>query len=306
MSLRSTLATAHGATPLPDTSAVWIEAAHTVFCHYAGQLWEQCRGRFLQPDELIQEDRTPAGFLTYPVRCLVLIETLGLLGLLIEQENRTLSTEISEYLAGFLQVNTGAAHPVSDRWAVSLAPTSLLLARHGKSDVVLNFLLSATTWIANNYDEGNLGLAGPYASPADEANRLLGSAFEHVALQRRSESYTASLILDLASVLEDGELYNAARNEFLAVDVFLPILEVSDDLGQYGRHLGQSHFEPNMPYDDYWIPQENWKSAPHHKRGAPLRYPERIGSPWDQIALSSVLRDRHFVYNWRRILDKSL
>jgi hypothetical protein len=240
------------------------------------------------------------------VRCLTLIETLGLLGLLIEQNNPTLFTEIAEYLAEFLRANTGAAHPVSDRWAASLSPTLLLLARHGKLDVVHDFLLSATTWIADRYDDGNLGLAGPYASPADEANRLLGSAFEHVTLQRRPESYAASLILDLASVFEDGELYNAARNEFLAVDVVLPILEVSDDLGQYGRHLGQSNFEPNMPYDDYWTPQENWKSAPHHKRGALLRYPERIGSPWDQIALSSVLRDRHFVYNWRRILGKSL
>lgn len=306
MSLRATLATANGANPLPDTSAVGIEAARAIFRHYARRLWEQCRGRFLQPDELIQEDRTPAGFLTYPVRCLTLVEILGLLGLLMEQDDPMLSAEIAEYLAEFLKANTGAAHPVSDRWAVSLAPASLLLVRHGKSDVVHNFLLSATTWIANQYDDGNLGLAGPYASSADEANRLLGSAFEHVALQRRSESYTAALLLDLASVLEDGELYNAARNEFLAVDVVLPILEVSDDLGQYGRHLGLSHFEPNMPYDDYWTPQENWKSAPHHKRGAPMRYPERVGSPWDQIALSSVLRDRHFVYNWRRILGRSL
>jgi hypothetical protein len=306
MSLRSTFATAHGAIPLPDTLAILADAGHAMFRHYAGQLWEQCRGRFLEPDELIQEDRSPAGFLTYPVRCLTLIETLGLLGLLLEQDNPTLSTEVAEYLAGFLQANTGAAHPVSDRWAVSLAPTSLLLARHGKSDVVHNFLLSVTTWIANRYDEGNLGLAGPYASPADEANRLLGSAFEHVALQRRSESYTASLILDLASVLEDGDLYNMARNEFLAVNAVLPILEVDDDISQYGLHLGQSHFEPNMPYDDYWAPQETWRSAPHHKRGAPLRYLERIGSPWDQVALSSVLRDRHFVYTWRRILGKTL
>jgi hypothetical protein len=114
------------------------------------------------------------------------------------------------------------------------------------------------------------------------------------------------LILDLASVLEDQELYNAARNEFLAVDIVLPVMEVDDNLSQYGRHLGEPRFEPNMPYDKYWTPQENWKSAPHHKRGVTIYFPERVGSAWDQLALSSVLRDRHFVYAWRRILGKAV
>jgi len=77
------------------------------------------------------------------------------------------------------------------------------------------------------------------------------SVTPRVTLRRRNESFVASLILDLASVLENQNLYDAARNEFLAVDVFLPVTEVDDDLGQYGRHLGQTRFEPNTPYDEY-------------------------------------------------------
>jgi hypothetical protein len=305
MSLRSAFATVHGVSPLPETAAVGIDAAKAIFRHYANQVWERCRGRFLQPDELIQEDRTPAGFVTYPVRCLTLIENLALLGLVVETEDPTLSSAIGEYLAQFVQANAGSAHPISDRWAISLAPITLLLKRQGKEKIVQNLLLSATKWIADRYDEGSLGLAGPYSSPAEETDRLLGSPFEHISLRRRSESYVASLILDLASILEDQELYNTARNEFLAVDIVLPIIEVDDDLSQFGRHLGEPRFEPNMPYDEFWTPQENWKSAPHHKRGATMFFPERAGTAWDQLALSCVLRDRHFVFGWRRILGKT-
>jgi len=184
------------------------------------------------------------------VRCLTLIENLALLGLLVEAEDSTLSEQIAEYLARFVSANTGACHPISDRWAISLAPVTLLLARHGKAQVIHSFLLSAIRWIADRYDDGSLGLAGPYSSPTDEANRLLGLPFEFISLRRRSESLVASLILDLASVLENQELYDAARNEFLAVDIVLPVIELDNDLGQYGRHLGQPRFEPNMPYDE--------------------------------------------------------
>jgi hypothetical protein len=306
MSLRSSFATTHGANPLPDIAGVAISTARALFRYYANQLWELCRGRFLQQDELIQEDRTPAGFVTYPVRCLTLIEILALLGVLVQTEDAALSAAIAEYLVQFVQANVGAAHPISDRWAISLAPVTLLLALYGKADVIHSFLLSAVTWIADRHDNGNLGLAGPYASPKEEAQRLLAPPFEHVPLQMKHQSYVASLILDLASVLEDQELYNSARNEFLAVNIVLPVMELDDDLGQYGRHLGQQRVEPNMPYDEYWAPENNWKSAPHHKRGIPIYYPEQVGSGWDQLGISTVLRDRHFVYSWRRILRKAV
>jgi hypothetical protein len=306
MSLRSSFATTHGANPLPDIAGVAISTARALFRYYATQLWELCRGRFLQADELILEDRTPAGFVTYPVRCLILFEILGLLGLLLKTEDATMSATIAEYLAQFAKANAGTAHPISDRWAISLVPATLLLARHAKVDVIRSFLLSVVTWIADRHEDGNLGLAGPYSSPMEETIRLLAPPFEHITLQMKTQSYVASLILDLASVLEDQELYDAARNEFLAVDIFLPIMEVDDDLGQYGRHLGAQRFEPNMLYDQYWAPQENWKSAAHHKRGMAIYYPEQVGSGWDQLAISSVLRDRHFVYSWRRILGKAV
>jgi hypothetical protein len=52
-------------------------------------------------------------------------------------------------------------------------------------------------------------------------------------------------------VSEDADLYDLARNEFLAVDIVLPVIETDDDQGQYCLHTGQHRFEPNMPYQEY-------------------------------------------------------
>ena len=83
------------------------------------------------------------------------------------------------------------------------------------------------------------------------------------------------------------------------------VIEMGDDQGQYCLHTGEHRFEPNMPFAEYWKGAGGWKNAPHHHRGADIYYPEKVGSPWDQLALSCVLRDRHFEKSWRRILGKS-
>jgi hypothetical protein len=123
-------------------------------------------------------------------------------------------------------------------------------------------------------------------------------------LRRRSESYIATTILDLVSVLEEGEIYDLARNEFLAVDVVLPVIETDDNQGQYCLDVGEYRLEPNIPYQDYWHPATNWRHAPHHQREIEDRYPQNIDGAWSQLALSCVLRDRHFVKSWRALIGK--
>jgi hypothetical protein len=123
-----------------------------------------------------------------------------------------------------------------------------------------------------------------------------------VSILRRPENFTAAIVLDLASALEEPELFDLARNEFLAVDIALPVVEVADDQGQYCLHAGEYHLEPNMPFEEYWRPVDGWKNSPHHRRGVEIFYPERVGTEWDQLAISCVLRDRYFVKGWRRLL----
>ncbi|HEX4029125.1 MAG TPA: hypothetical protein VHX20_02115 [Terracidiphilus sp.] len=307
MLLRSTLATAHSQEPIPDSAEVALSAARAMFEHYAGQLWSSCQGKFLNPDEIIIGDNNPAAYVTYPVRCVTIIEILSLLGWLYADAHKDeeKAQEIAGYLCKFVEANLGASHPVSDRWGISLAPAVLLLSKNCRTQALSSLIRSTIKWIADRYDEGSLGLAGPHATPMEEVEFLLGSPFEHVAISRRSESFNASIVLDLTCVLEEPELFELARNEFLAVDIFLPVIEMDDDQGQYCLHVGDYRFEPNMPFEEYWRPIDGWKNSPHHRRGNETLYPERVGYEWDQLAISCVLRDRYFVKGWRRLLGRS-
>lgn len=306
MLLRSTLATIHGQQPAPDTAVLAIGTAKAQFRYYARQIWAACRDHYLDCDEMILTDPAPAAFATYPARCLTVIEILGMLGLLeVElREDAGLPRELAIYLGEFISKNAGAAHPLSDRWSVSLVPVALLSAQFGLTETARSYLVSCTKWVADHYDEDDFGLAGPHAAPDEEVLYLLAPPFQDLQLQKRSESYIASTILDLASVLEEAEIYDLARNEFLAVNIILPVIETDDNQGQYSLDVGEYRFEPNMPYQDYWQPATNWKHAPHHQREIADRYPQRIGGAWSQLALSCVLRDRHFVKSWRALIGK--
>jgi len=283
---------------------VALSAAREMFESYAGQLWAACQEKFLNPDEIIAADNNPAAYVTYPVRCTTIIEILSLLGWLHAdvRKDDAGARQIAGYLSRFVEANAGAAHPISDRWGISLTPAILLLSKYDHAQAYRSLIRATTKWIADRYEEGNLGLAAPHATPKEEVEFLLGSPFEHVAISRRPESFNATIVLDLTSVLEEPELFDLARNEFLAADIFLPVVEVGDDQGQYCLHIGEHHLEPNMPFEEYWRPVDGWKNSPHHRRGSETFYPERVGFEWDQLAISCVLRDRYFVKGWRRLL----
>ena len=308
MLLRSTLATIHSLRPAPETAIVSVATAKAQFRHYGLDLWSECEGRFLEPDAILWSDGSPLPFVSYPVRCMQVLELLGMLGLLERDidPNNQISPKVAAYLEQFIEANVGTTHLPSDRWAVSLVPPTLLIAASAKTATAQSFLTVSTKWIADCYDEGSFGLAHAHATPAEEAAYFLGSPFDFIELRERSESLAASTILDLACVLELEELYNTARNEFLAVDIVLPVIETDDDQGQYCLHAGSYTFEPNMPYEEYWKPTEGWRNSPHHSRGVEVLYPESIGSSWDQLAMSCVLRDRFFVKSWRRLLYKQV
>jgi hypothetical protein len=129
MLLRSTLATIHGERPVLETAAVAVATAKSQFRHYALELWDECEGHFLSPDEILRADGSPFPFVSYPVRCMEILEILGMLGLL-EREiepNNPVAPMIASYLEQFIETNVGTKHIPSDRWAVSLAAVSLFL-----------------------------------------------------------------------------------------------------------------------------------------------------------------------------------
>jgi hypothetical protein len=185
---------------------------------------------------------------------------------------------------------------------VSLIPAFLVAARRGEWELIRASLKNLTKWIADRYETTALGLAAGDAQPREEVDYLLGDPFEHVALTRRQESYLATVVLDLASILNLSESFEVARNEFLAVGLYPTILESPDTADQYTAHADAISFTPNVEYADSWCPEDGWKLAPHHRRARSDYYLQRYGRHWDHLALCSVLRDRHYLQTCRHFL----
>jgi hypothetical protein len=110
MSLRSTLATIHSQRPVPETAEVATATAKTQFRHYAQELWDECEGKFLEPDEILWADGSPFPVVSLPVRCMRILELLGMLGLLEQEidQNNQVSPKIAVYLEQFIEANVGA------------------------------------------------------------------------------------------------------------------------------------------------------------------------------------------------------
>ena len=301
--VRAAWVCAHGQQPPNNVSLAVANLGRSLFRHYALDLWERCGEEPPEALDLIHAHEPLTSFVTYPVRCTRLAETLGLLGLLELETEEPTAPGIANYLVKFRTKNPGLTHPISDHWAVSMIPPALFLTRSGRKREVESFLLDLVRWTGDCYEHNRFGLAGPRANPEEEVNHLLGAPFEHVTLERRPESYISTIVLDLAAVLEMSELYQLARNDFLAVDAMSCVMEVDDTVSQYLVDASDLNFEPNMEYKENWHPVDRWKVAPHHSRGPSSYYLSRIGRIWDHLALSIVLRDRHFPTTWRQLVD---
>ena len=281
------------------------EAGKTLFTYYATSIWQECSDEDLDPLEFIQSRNLGASFLTYPVCCSKLIEVLGFLGLLHIYAGQEEGEKIADYLVKFLERHSGAAHPVSDRWAVSLIPPVLLLAKTGRSPVVRKFLEHVVRWVCDHYESTMMGLASSHSKPEEEVDYLLGSPFEHIAVVRRNESYLSTVVLDLISVLEMGDLFDVARNDFLAVDACSSVIETDDSENQYLLNPTNLNYIANIEYLETWQPTDNWKVASHHFRAPESLYLLRINRVLDILAVSCVLRDRHFLSAHRSILNNA-
>src|SRR5262249_54735033 len=155
--LRGVWASVHRTEPPPHAAFEQADVARDMFTAYARDLWSRCGEEELDPKRLIGGDDEGV-FLTYPVRCLRLAETIPMYALASGREERR---DMAAWLARFLENQPGAAHPISDRWAVSLLPAALLV-REAQRDSVEEWLRTAVRWLGDHHDGEALGLA-----PAD-------------------------------------------------------------------------------------------------------------------------------------------
>lgn len=290
--LRSAAVELHRGNEEDATTA--FRAGRRLFDAYASEAVDVLLPFIRDPTGLFRMGDEILGGVTYPVRCSVMVESLGMLGLLrIEEGHEDAASQLSEALSTFLRDQPGGSHPISDRWAASLIPPALLLRRTNAS-VLVPWLEDVVAWICDHYFRAP-GLAPVYAEPADEIRYLVGEPFEHLEVSRRGTSYLATVVLDLASTLELPELFRDAFNDFEAVDVAYPVVEPLDEQGQYMFDGSGLTSEANVAFDEDQDFTTSWRSAVHHRRTPTSFTLQRASRSWELLAISTLLRDRHFL-----------
>lgn len=277
-----------------ETAAGALKVGRALFRTYATPVAEWASRTSQDPEALTLTQGEPFAVVTYPVRCLVTIETLAMLGLLeISDGNAQEAERLASILAEFVAHQPGASHPISDRWAVSLIPAAVLLRRYFP-EAAVGWLEQVAVWICDRHEQG-AGLANPYSTPAEEIRHILGDPYVHVGLQERHMSYLATTVLDLASALQFPALFRDSLNDFLAVDIAFPTIEPLDEVGQYTFSGTGVVSESNISFSENHDFDESWMSGVHHRRAVGRYTLQESGHSWELLCVSLLLRDRHFL-----------
>jgi hypothetical protein len=113
----------------------------------------------------------PGKILTYPSVCLRTAEFLGLTALTGAPDAQKRVEILSQLVAN----QPGVSRPISDRYAASLAPAVVALARFGHTEHATALIKATTRWLCDRYERSEFGLAEAGASPKEEAEALLGA-----------------------------------------------------------------------------------------------------------------------------------
>lgn len=263
------------------------EAAAKLFDAYATDLWDQCGDDLLDPDFVAASGHS--AWVSYPVRCTRIAELVGLRSLLLRPNSQGQASEMASWLSRFVEAQPGAAHPISDQYAVSLVPTALALAGDDP-EIARKFLTAATVWLCDAHERDRLGLASFNANALEETERLLGSSLESVELERRRDSWIATALLDLVAVLGFEDLYSDVYNDLQAVGIYPRTLRLKEGPDEFDRAGMGNRLDPNV---DFSSSLEDQPVAPHHTDESGLGLCGQ-GRAWDLLAISSALRDRSF------------
>ena len=161
----------------------------------------------------------------------------------------------------------------------------------GHRDQLEALLRGMTVWVCDRYEKDELGIAAVDAGAFEEVCRVVAGPFE-VGLAPRKQSQIASVLLDICATLDLRDVYADVRNDTLAVSLYPSVLLVADGPEQLSREGRSNRWDFNPDYAD--TIDGTATAAPHldRARASDLLVPEERW--WDLMAISAVLRDRHF------------
>lgn len=261
---------------------------------------DELRAAWLPTRNLLQSPLGSLDIVSYLVHCARIMQVASLA--YFTAQDQATRRAAGEFLKQFIEAEPGCAHPLSDRYAISLVPAILTLVAEGNLDTAKDLLRCTTVWLCNRRECG-MGLADLSADEADEIGYLLGYAFEFIALREQRVSFLASTVSDLAAFVGDIELYVKIVNDIKACGIFPQYFQPQDTIGSCRIEAKDVIRVPSLTYADHLNVFSDYEFANHlESESTSYKFADAFG-PSASIYLMMLLRDRYFPKLWPLIVQ---
>ena len=231
---------------------------------------------------------------TYPIICSQLMEALVMQ---YELGDDTQAADAAEKLAALVAGEPGCAHPISDRYAVSVVWAVRTLSASGHGQEARALLREAANWLVDRYWEDGLGLAPCDAGEDEEIAMILGGPFEGVDAARSSGSLLACALMDAACLLQDDQVYDGLRADILAAEINPRYYQIRDTPGQFEYCAEDIVRFPNIEFVSAMPCFEDLAHG-SHLSGEPVPSRAIEFGPGVYAGVSLLMRDRYFPQVW--------
>lgn len=273
------------------TTSPHAESARRLFVAIAMLLLHAVEPLLDDPMALARIDLHPASLVSYAVAALRSAELLALAALVTDSDEER--ARLSDAVLTLTLTHPGAARPVSDQFAVSLIPITLLVHRAIPARAA-DFLKKVAKWLMDRHDpeRGGLGLGNITEKPPHVVERLLGGYLAVTNVPRSQSSYVLTVLLDLCLALGENRLFNDVLADAQSFRITPCTTTVGSKTETFRRGGGPVH---PVPYLDY---------GP--ERGTASQPPSNVcWSATDVLLLVASCRSRHYIPSWSAANDNS-
>lgn len=266
-------------------------AAKRLVLGLALQICDQTEAVVKDPRDFARSTMGQLALLTYPVACCRVAESFALgLALARESGSADAATRLEEALCAVAQ-QPGSARPVGDLFAHSVIAVTAMLATF-ESAAARRYLGRVARWMLDRYDEdlGSLGLASLAEDEEKTAERLLAGSLASTSMTRRTSSYLAAAVLDLALHLGDEALYEAVRDNLHALRVVPQSTSADEVKARWARGGADVWPLPRVEFETWDVQRAKLPAS----------------SPVDAVLslmLAAACRARHYPGDWSGLPD---
>lgn len=156
-----------------------------------------------------------------------------------------------------------------------------------RREAAVDYLGRVAQWLLDRYDDelSGLGLASLAEDEAATAARLFGGSLTSTTLDRRTSSYLATAVLDLAVFLGANDLYEALRQNVAALRIVPESTSADEAKAHWARGGANVWPQPRVDF-------EPWDAQTAQPRAS-------VGTdPVSAMLLSAACRSRHYPGGW--------